>query len=71
MIRGANLGIAFLLELAVLFAVGYGGLRLSVGLPRPMWRSGSPGSASGPWPSGSPVAPSPRSFWLESSPPAY
>jgi hypothetical protein len=33
MIRGANLGIAFLLELAVLFAVGYWGFRLSVGLP--------------------------------------
>jgi hypothetical protein len=32
MIRGANLGIAFLLELAVLFAVGYWGFRLSVGL---------------------------------------
>ena len=33
MIRGANLGMAFLLELAVLFAVGYWGFRLSVGLP--------------------------------------
>ena len=33
MIRGANLGIAFLLELAVLFAVGYWGFRLSVSLP--------------------------------------
>ena len=33
MIRGANLGIAFLLELAVLFAVGYWGFRLSLGMP--------------------------------------
>jgi len=33
MIRTANLGIAFLLELAVLFAVGYWGFKLSAGLP--------------------------------------
>lgn len=32
MIRGVNLGVAFLLELAVIFAVGYFGLTLSWGL---------------------------------------
>lgn len=33
MIRGIKLGLAFLLELAVLFAVGYWGFTLSSGLP--------------------------------------
>ncbi len=33
MIRGVNLGVAFLLELAVIFAVGYWGFTQSWGLP--------------------------------------